>query len=403
MLKTAIRLCPICDNNDVDFLHYQKFMLPEGHPLSDGYSVVCCEKCGFVYADTAVTQHDYDGFYAKYSKYEDNKTSGGGATASWDLTRLQETASTIAHFLPTKNARILDVGCANGGLLACLKNLGYDNLCGIDPSPTCATNTRQQYNIEAYTGSLSALPIKIGLFDCVTLSHVFEHICELKDACEALIQLVKPGGLVYMEVPDATRYTDYSMSPFQDFNTEHINHFSQQCMSNLLQQYGLVCENENQKTILSAPNMPYPATYGIYRKLALVTNLPPLVKDVTLKSAINAYIVQSQKVLDIINLKIQKALQTSEEVIVWGTGQLAMKLLAETSLAGAKVAAFVDGNPINQGKMLRGSPILAPEQVKDLSGSIIITSILHQQEISEVIRNKIGLTNKLVLLGDSTE
>ncbi|GCA86292.1 hypothetical protein MiHa_04283 [Microcystis aeruginosa NIES-2522] len=53
-----------------------------------------------------------------------------------------------------------------------------------------------------------------------------------------------------------------------------------------------------------------------------------------------------------IDLKLQSVLEDAADVIVWGTGQLAMKLLAETSLAKANIVAFVDGNPINQGSVI---------------------------------------------------
>jgi len=40
--------------------------------------------------------------------------------------------------------------------------------------------------------------------------------------------MLKKDGkqIVYIEVPDAARYIDFLYSPFQDFNTEHINHLS---------------------------------------------------------------------------------------------------------------------------------------------------------------------------------
>ena len=60
MNKRALRPCPICENVEAGLLHTQKFILPEGHPLSAGYDVVCCRECGFVYADTSVTQEQYD-------------------------------------------------------------------------------------------------------------------------------------------------------------------------------------------------------------------------------------------------------------------------------------------------------------------------------------------------------
>ncbi len=117
MKKTPDRPCPLCDGAAADVLHTQTFALPEGHPLAAGYQVVCCQACGFVYADTTVTQADYDRFYATSSKYEDNGTSTGGGGAPWDEQRLADMARWLSARVPHHEARILDIGCANAGLL----------------------------------------------------------------------------------------------------------------------------------------------------------------------------------------------------------------------------------------------------------------------------------------------
>jgi 2-polyprenyl-3-methyl-5-hydroxy-6-metoxy-1,4-benzoquinol methylase len=225
--KNTLRHCPICGEEKGEILHTQNFVLPDGHPLAEGYDVVCCDRCGFVYADTTVSQKDYDIFYAKLSKYEDNKTSTGGADSPYDAQRLRKTAECIAEFLPDKNLRILDIGCANGGLLGYLKELGYPNLCGIDPSSACVENIQRNYGIEASIGSLFQLPQNIGKFDVIILSHVLEHIQDIQSAIRSIEQLLNLEGYVYIEVPNASEYIHHLYAPLQDFNTEHINHFSE--------------------------------------------------------------------------------------------------------------------------------------------------------------------------------
>ncbi len=121
--------------------------------MAAGYDVAVCAACGFVYADTDATQADYDRFYAEHSKYEDAKTGTGGVDNPLDWKRQQETARQIADVLGDAKLSVLDVGCANGGLLKALKDLGYENLCGIDPSPACVENTRR-IGVEARRGSL---------------------------------------------------------------------------------------------------------------------------------------------------------------------------------------------------------------------------------------------------------
>jgi 2-polyprenyl-3-methyl-5-hydroxy-6-metoxy-1,4-benzoquinol methylase len=400
--KKSIRKCPICGEENVEILHTQNFVLPEGHPLSDGYDVVCCDRCGFVYADTIVSQEDYDIFYANLSKYEDQKTATGGGESPCDAERLQKTAECIAEFLPDKNLRILDIGCANGGLLGYLKELGYHNLCGLDPSPVCAETTKQNYGIETYTGSLFQLPQNLGEFDIIILSHVLEHIQDLKFSVNLICQLIKINGSLYIEVPNASEYVSHVFAPFQDFNTEHINHFSHLHLSNLLNQFGFTNQLVGEKVFDISLGMSYPAIYGFWQKQELNFNSSEFVisPDGILKERILFYIESSKKIMINIDIKLQSVLDTSPDVIVWGTGQLAMKLLAETSLAKANIVAFVDGNPINQGNVIEGVTVLSPHEIqsRNMRQPIIITSTISQEAIYNTIK-KMNLPNRVVLLG----
>jgi 2-polyprenyl-3-methyl-5-hydroxy-6-metoxy-1,4-benzoquinol methylase len=393
------RGCPICGGRQCDILHTQKFILPEGHPLADGYEVVVCNQCGFGYADTQVSQRDYDVFYARYSKYENNSTSTGGGGSPEDARRLQEMARDIAKAIPDRQARLVDVGCANGGLLKELRALGYSRLCGIDPSPACVAAVKALGSTEGFVGTLSLLPPDAGEFDGVILSHVLEHVQDLQQAIAGIRRLTRPTGVVYVEVPDAARYTECLLAPFQDFNTEHINHFSAVALRNLFVRQGWHQTSAGGKTLLAAPDMPYPAVFGFFSKNASATEPEALENDAKLRLRLADYITASQAMMQAIDQKIQAVLATNEEVIVWGTGQLAMKLLGETCLAHAKISAFVDGNPINHGKLLKGSPILAPAQVQKSAQPIIVTSIIQGQAIAQAIQ-QLKLPNPIILLAD---
>ena len=87
----------------------------------------------------------------------------------------------------------------------------------------------------------------------------------------------------------------------------------------------------------------------------------------------------------------------SQQIIIWGTGQLVMKLLAETSLGQANITAFIDNNPINQGKNLHGVKIHPPEALYGFNEPILITTVLHQEAIAKQIQ-KMGISNELIFL-----
>lgn len=388
------RPCPVCDQRKGEVLHAQKFVLPEDQTLAAGYNVVVCEVCGAAFADTPVTQRRYDELYAQKSRY----AAGPAAHASdndRDIARFRDMAAEIGRRVPDRSVRIVDVGCANGQMLAALAALGFSSLSGVDPSPACAQQTAAIAGVVAYTGSLTQMPDDVEPYDVVILSHVLEHVRDVKDSLIYLKRFVKRNALIYVEVPDASRYVEFAWSPFQDFNTEHINHFSLVSLGNLMRQCGLRPGHRAAKEILSAPGMPYPAIYCF----AEVDERVPatLEKDAALKERLLAYIRVSTELMNKINAGLAGTLPNGVPVIVWGTGELTAKLLADTALQHAHIVRFVDSNPINHGRVLRGLPIVSPQELRSGDEIIVVASILHHEAIVRSVR-ALGLRNPVLRL-----
>jgi FlaA1/EpsC-like NDP-sugar epimerase len=151
-----------------------------------------------------------------------------------------------------------------------------------------------------------------------------------------------------------------------------------------------------EKVIPASANKPYPAIFCFARKTSGVVQIE---KDQALHLDVKSYIVRSQAILDEIERNLKAALAGNKGIIVWGTGQLTMKLLAQTSLAKADIIAFVDSNPINQGKVIKGTKVLSPNEIRGYSEPILISSTLHQQSIAQQI-DKMNLNNRLIFLRD---
>ena len=400
-VKKLLRSCPVCQSDVGFFLYKQKFVLPDKHPLRNGYDVVLCPQCGFLFADSSVTQHDYDVYYADFSKYEDNHTSTGGGGSGFDAQRIEDVANQITQVLGDRSLRIADIGCANGGILKKLKESGFENIVGIDPSQACVAYIRDQLSIEAHRASVFDIPASLGQFDLIILSHVMEHILDLQGCIKEVSKFLAPHGRLYIEVPDANRYVDFITSPYQDFNTEHINHFTQHSLDNLFENSGFEKISGGIKTIESAPSVPYPALYAFYKKTEL-DHLVKFTSDEEIGFRIDAYIKNSQKIVDDINDYLRRNFNREEGILVWGTGQLTLKLLAMSELPDFRILNFVDSNPILKGKSLIDIPIKHPSQLSDLDSGvkILITSTIHETEIREDIEKLYRLKNPIFGLRD---
>jgi SAM-dependent methyltransferase len=372
-----------------------RFMLPDHHPLTDQYAVVRCIDCGFVYADTASTQAEYDQYYADLSKYADSTTGTGGGEQSWDRERLHATAAEIATSLPDPAARVVDIGCANGGLLSEFAEAGYTRLEGVDPSPACAAAVNALPGVTGHVGTIFDLPEAVRGADCLILSHVLEHVRDVGRALGHLRQAVSDGGSVYVEVPDASRYTQCLVAPFQDFNVEHINHFSAVSLANALRCAGFQVERVQEKTIRASETANYPAVSAFAR--ASRPGSPAPVVDEVLGPAMRAYIAASESLLDEIAGHLDAQLNGVADIVVWGAGQTTLTVLANTRVGGARVLAIADSNPRYHNRRLGGIPIVAPSDLVSIDAPIVIGSLISHAAIVRQI-HQLGLPNRIVAL-----
>lgn len=393
--KKVVRACPICSFRIEELLHNQRFTLPEGHSLPEAYDIVSCNKCGFVYAETPASQEDYSRYYKEFSRYEDKTIATGGGDTPRDAARLEDRATYLSPFIPDKKAAILDVGCANGGLLAALKRKGYSNLTGVDPSHACVQNLRKGLGIKAIVGDVLSFKLPEESFDCVILSHVLEHIVDLKGAMENLLLNLKAGGVLYIEVPDASRYDEYYVVPYYYFDCEHINHFDEYSLKNLASRSGLSYVDGGKKEIEVSDANTYPVVYGMYRKSGVEGMNSDYISNFETRESVVKYLQRS--LLACHWPGIEEFVNTQEEVIVWGAGSFTLRLLANTSLDKCNIIAFVDNDSKKHGSKIRGVPVYSPIAIKDYNCPVIVCSALHSGEIVKEM-HAMALINRIVVI-----
>lgn len=397
MSRDAERPCPVCGALAGEPLHERKFVLPDGHPLARGYTVVTCGICGAAYATPLPDQSAYDRFYRDDSKYADAATGTGSGAQAWDDQRLEETARALAAFAPEQSTHIVDVGCGAGGLLRWLAKLGYTNLTGIDPAPACADATSAIPGVRGITGSLFALPT-VEPAGLIVLSHVLEHVRDVSAAVDGLKTITRSGGRVYAEVPNAAQYAEFLVAPFLDFNTEHINHFSVGTLKRLFASRGWKIVSCGSKAIASSPTAKYPCAWVLAELPLPGEAVEEMPADRSLRMALSRYVSASHSLLARVIARCEELGIASKEIIVWGTGQTTAILLAETPLGGARVRAFTDSNPMHYGRTVSGAPVVPPDALRAWPNiPIVIGSLLHGAEIAGSISAR-GLVNPVIRL-----
>ncbi len=229
------RLCPVCSGIERRLLHRQRF---RDGPLGEGYDVVVCSHCGMGFADNIPTQESLDRYYERLSRYTYDHADG--AESRYDFTRFEAIADQVIPFMHSREARILDIGCATGGLLSIFKRNGFENVLGVDPSPACAKAARKLHGVEVIPSTMEQMMSWTECFDVILLVGVLEHLREARSALRTVAARLANGGIIYCAQPDVTRFADCINAPFQEFSVEHINFFSEQSLNRLMATCDLV-------------------------------------------------------------------------------------------------------------------------------------------------------------------
>ena len=387
------RKCAVCGSAEKKSLFHQRFSgLSEGG-LLDGYVVSVCANCGFGYADEIPSQAAFDAYYRDMSKYERQHCSGGGEA---DLVRNQLTANALVPFVPNTTARILDVGCATGRLLGVLRERGYGEVVGIDPSSVCADLASKLYGVKVLTHSIFDIPPSLAGFDVVTLISVIEHVQDLSPLMSRLSDLVAVGALLFVEHPDTTRFSKSSNGPFQEFSLEHINYFSSVSLSNLMKRYGFVQIHSYQEDRESSGGTFEPSSSSLFRKGKAISQ--EFVYDNETEKSLVRYIAESTVADESVHVIINELVNSAARIVVWGVGTHTQRLMATSRLKDANIRAFVDSNIRYQGKSLNGIPIMPPEVLKEMSEPVLISSPVFHQEIARQMREELKVENRAILL-----
>jgi 2-polyprenyl-3-methyl-5-hydroxy-6-metoxy-1,4-benzoquinol methylase len=403
MKKTLPRDCPICFSAQKEKIFRQQFSQYSSGSLMSGYDVVICQNCGGVFADDLPQQDVFDRYYAGMSKYENPMQYG--ALNTTEIAKFKKVVDLIEPFMKT-NDRILDVGCATGGLLAELKKRGFINVTGADPSVSCAETARQLYDIEVNVTTINGLSewseMK-GKFDFIIMTGVMEHVREVNDSLIQIFPLLSENGKLCIGCPDASRFGNFKSASYQFFSMEHVNFFSPQSMNSLMRRLGFV-EVSAQRTLSNiSAQFVEPIFLSIFAKKDFMNDSEMASLDYPFYNetvtAVKQYIQSSTFEEVRLSNVMREIAKNQTPVAVWGVGTHTLRLLETSDLSKVNIVGFIDSNPNYAGKTLYNIPIKSPQDWTDGQVSILISSPTAENEIRELI-NELKWPNTIICLYD---
>lgn len=202
-----------------------------GQPLP----VTCCAGCGLTYVDPIPTREELAKFYAERYRLEYKQASHPRPKHVFRAGRVALGRLRVAALLAAPPARVLDCGAGGGEFSYLLTSRGY-RFTGIEPNDGYREYARAEYGVDVRPGTLDDNEFAAGEFDLITMFHVLEHVPDPAAALARLTGWLRPGGHLYLEVPNAL--TDVS-SPSNLYHRAHLYYFAAAPLAALAQRAGL--------------------------------------------------------------------------------------------------------------------------------------------------------------------
>jgi SAM-dependent methyltransferase len=244
----AMPRCPLCGGTG----EYKTTMPIDAktfRPIVHG-SVYECARCalGFVHprptpAET-LSFYKLDAYYTQGASHMVQTPAPGWLSRlrthlAWRFDGGERLFKVIENELAPGSA-VVDIGCGSGALLKELAGLGH-RVTGVERDADSLS--WRENDIRVLEGSAEALPAALEPASCdgVVFSHVMEHLVDPVGALRHAATLLKPGGLLFCEVPNnESLVARQSGLAWEHLDIpRHINFFTEQSLVALVTSAGL--------------------------------------------------------------------------------------------------------------------------------------------------------------------
>jgi 2-polyprenyl-3-methyl-5-hydroxy-6-metoxy-1,4-benzoquinol methylase len=243
----ASSLCPGCEQP------LQGPVALRGHDRLHGrpgrFEVVRCRACGLASTQPPLEPEQFSVYYPEtYHAYEPTTATGrrrglGRLRGRGLVNRLRLDA--VLRYGPYRPlfrrapGRLLDVGCGNGDLALAFRRHGWE-VAGVEPSEVACTHAAAA-GMEIHCGTLDDAPWQAASFDAIVFNHSLEHIPEPAAALRRASDLVRPGGMIAVAVPNFGSWHRrvFGARWYQLDLPRHLQHFDAGSLRAVVERAGL--------------------------------------------------------------------------------------------------------------------------------------------------------------------
>jgi len=245
--------CVVCEVGRVIGID-QNFHVDRRKGLQGEWCFGQCEHCSVICMMPMPTDTELANYYAAYSVNEkldlSLKTGSHRPFLRKLFHRLTGDVDPRDFVEIQTGARVLDFGCGHAGYLNDFHSRGID-VSGAEIAKyvveACQKNGLDVHHVDGF----SHIPFADCEFDVVYLMQVFEHLREPQVFIKELERIMKPGGFLYLAVPNADSFwrrffgSNWVSGWFAPF---HLFHYNRSNLAKLASQHGFELVDSSSRT-----------------------------------------------------------------------------------------------------------------------------------------------------------
>ena len=199
-----------------------------GSALGD---IVRCGDCGHMQLDRFPDERELAEAYAEAAS-DDYVDEEPGQRESFRMV-----LERIERYTP--RGALLDVGCWVGFLLDEARQRGWRETTGIEPSLFASTHARDRLGLDVRTEDLFEAELPEHHYDAIVMGDVLEHLTRANEALDRVAQLIAPGGVLALELPDAgSRVARLLGRRWWSVIPTHVHYFTRSSAATMLRRHG---------------------------------------------------------------------------------------------------------------------------------------------------------------------
>jgi SAM-dependent methyltransferase len=398
--------CPICSSVGFDTILELDCGGFDGSMLYRTVQIDTCKDCGHVFnrlnsREVAGLGEYYNQEYASLNLASLDREGDRPGSININSTRRYTQLYEFMQPFVKKEYFILDVGCAMGGYLEFLYWQGFKKLFGIDMTMQFVDYANKSKKYIVKFGNAEAIPFGDKSFDCLVIDQVVEHLVNPLNAFREAGRALKKGGLLFVAVPDASRYDEiYFFDYYWFLMREHIQHFDLRHLNLLAELEGFEMLACKQKVIpMMSDKMILPNLILAYRFTGTKKKIAVMEDDNNLSNIMKKYVSHDFKRMKKKKVIISEMNDSKKKPIyAWGIGREFLYLYEAVGLKENKALKMIDTNPLKRETLsLDGKRISDQTILKEASRDsiLLITAIAHTNQIREALE-KIGYEGDVI-------